>query len=159
MYSGWQHGKAPSNEWIDQTTQFSNNAFSIAGVAENDRIKCSCALCRNYFRHKRCTIELHLCKHGFIEGYETWVEHGESLVRHDEANDEGFDEIDHMDQMLVDLSEALPSTLHDDDEPLAYVKAFYRMVASADELVHEKTTHTCLSVVARLLAVKSRYNM
>lgn len=94
-----------------------------------------------------------------MEGYETWVEYGESLVRPDEANYEGFDDIDHMDQMLVDLGEALPSALDDDDEPPAYVKALYRMVASAYELVHEKTTHSCLSAVARLLAVKSRYNM
>ena len=32
-------GKAPSNEWIDQITQFLNHAFSILGLAENDSIK------------------------------------------------------------------------------------------------------------------------
>ena len=59
MYNGWQRGKAPSNEWIDGTTEFLNSAFSIPGVAKNDTIKCPCAQCRNYFRHIRYTIEIH----------------------------------------------------------------------------------------------------
>jgi len=59
--------------------------------------------------------------------------------------------------MLVDLVGEHPPEI--DDEPTDYAKALYRMVASADELVHEKTTHSRLSAVARLLAVKSRYNM
>ena len=161
MYSGWQRGKAPSNDWIDQTTQFLNHAFSIPGVAENDSIKCPCAMCHNYFRHKRFTVEIHLCKHGFKEGYEVWTEHGERVDRHDSwgtiAHGEGFDETDQMDQMLVDLFGEQPPEI--DDVPTEYAQALYGMVASADELVHEKTTHSRLSVVARLLAVKSRYNM
>jgi hypothetical protein len=71
MYSGWQRGKAPANEWIDQTTQFLNHAFSFPGVAQNDTMKCPCAKCQNYFRHQRITIELHLWKHGFKEDCET----------------------------------------------------------------------------------------
>ena len=84
MYNGWQRGKAPSNDWIDQTTQFLNHAFSFPGVGQNDTIKYPCAMCCNYFRHKRFTVELHLCKHGFKEGYETWKQHGERLFRNDE---------------------------------------------------------------------------
>ena len=161
MYNGWQHGKAPSNEWIDGTNEFLNSAFSIPGVAENDTIKCPCAHCRNYFRHIRYTIEMHLCRHGFKEDYETWTEHGEGLISHDGydgvGNREGTDEVDQMDQMLVELAGHHPPIL--DAEPSAYAKAFYRMVASADELVHDRTTHSRLSAVARLFAVKSRYNM
>jgi hypothetical protein len=82
--------------------------------------------------------------------------HGEGFVSHAEfdnaANREGFDETGHMDEMLVDLARAHPPAV---DEPTPYTKAFYRMVASADELVHEKTKHSCMSAVARLLAVKS----
>ena len=40
MYNGWQRGKAPSNEWIDGTTEFLNSAFSIPSIVENDTIKC-----------------------------------------------------------------------------------------------------------------------
>lgn len=124
-------------------------------------IKCPCAMCRNYFRHKRNIVELHLCKNGFSEGYEIWTEHGERPVMHEECystvNGEGFDETDRMDQMLVDLAGDNPPAI--DDEPTAYAQAFYRMVAIADEWVHENTTHSSLSAVARLLAAKSRLNM
>ena len=79
MYSGWQCGKAPSNEWINQSTEFLNHAFAFLGVAQNGTIKCPCAKCQNYFRHPRNTIELHLCRHGFKEDYATWTEHGEGI--------------------------------------------------------------------------------
>ena len=62
-----------------------------------------------------------------------------------------------MDTMLVDLAGNHPPLVH--EEPTLSAKAFYRMVSNADELVHEKTTHSQLSAIARLLAVKSRYNM
>jgi hypothetical protein len=100
---------------------------------------------------------MHLCRYGFKEGYETWTEHGEELISDDEydgaGNREGTNEVDQMDQMLVDLVGHHPPIL--DAEPTAYAKAFYRMVASADELVHDRTTHSCMSIVARLFAVKS----
>ena len=78
MYSGWQRGKAPSSEWMDETTKFLDHAFSNMDVAKNDTIKCPCAMCRNYFGLKKDIVAIHLCKHGFREGYETWTEHGES---------------------------------------------------------------------------------
>jgi hypothetical protein len=42
MYSGWQRGKAPSNEWIENTKLFLDHAFSVAVVAEDNMVKCSC---------------------------------------------------------------------------------------------------------------------
>jgi hypothetical protein len=120
--------------------------FSNMEVATNDTIKCPCAMCRNYFRLKRETIEIYLCKHGFWEGYETWTEHGESHIRDDEgdsiANGEGFDEADRMDQMLIDLAGDNPPIV--DEQPTPFAIDFYRMVDSASELVHEKTTHSRL---------------
>ena len=86
MCSGWQQrGKAPSNEWINQTTQFLNHAFSNMEVATNDTIECPCAMCRNYFSLKRDAVEIHLCKHGYREDYETWMQHLGSDIRHDEG--------------------------------------------------------------------------
>jgi hypothetical protein len=161
MYSGWQRGKAPSNEWINQTTQFLNHKFSNMEVATDDTIKCPCAMCRNYFSLKRDAVEIHLCKHGYREDYDTWMQHEGSDIRHDEgdniANGEGFDEVDRMDQMLIDLAGDNPPIV--DEQPTPFATAFYRMANSARELVHEKTTHSRLSAVARLLAMKSRHNM
>ena len=54
-------------------------------------------------------------------------EHGERLDRHDGwgtiANGDGFDEIDQMDQMLVDLGGDQPPEI--DGEPTEYAQAFY----------------------------------
>ena len=91
------------------------------------------------------------------------MKHGQnmvSLVSHDEhstvGTEEGCNEVDRMDDMLFDLVGHPPAI---DDTPTSSTQAFYRMVANADELVHDKTTHSSLSTVARLLAVKSMYNM
>ena len=74
--NGWSHGQAPSNDWIENTNHFLDRAFSMPSLVEGDTIKCPCALCRNYVRHKRYTIEMHLCKNGFRDNYRTWTAHG-----------------------------------------------------------------------------------
>lgn len=166
MYSGWQYGQIPSNLWLEQTNRFLDHAFSCPGVAEGGKIKCPCAKCRNYFKLSRDEVEKHLYKRGFRENYEIWTEHGEKYVpRHDGSasatdcvrHDEIDQMVDRMDNMLVDLADNHPPSI--DEEPTSTAKAFYRMVSSADEIVHENTTHLCLSAVARSLAIKSQYNM
>jgi len=81
MYRSWQYGKAPSNEWLEMTKQFLDCAFSLPDVAEGGTIKCPCGMCRNYFKHNRQSVELHLCKHGFRGNYEIWTSHGEKAYQ------------------------------------------------------------------------------
>ena len=105
---------------------------------------------------------MHLCHNGFKEIYQTWTTHGErrgnqnleigSAVEH-----EGFGETDRMDAMLIDLAGEHPPL--DDETRTDFAEAFYRMVVSADEQVHEQTLHSSLSAVARLLAIKLQYNL
>jgi len=154
MYTGWSHGQAPSNEWIENTNNFLDRAFSILSLVENDTILCPCSLCRNYVWHNRFDVEMHLCKHGFRNDYRIWTSHGENS---EVGTDESLDEADRMNDMLVDLCRGNAPTI--DEEPTPKAQAFYRMVASASEPVHETTTHSSLSAVARLLALKSQYNM
>ncbi|XP_040381108.1 uncharacterized protein LOC107304359 [Oryza brachyantha] len=70
---------------------------------------------------------------------------------------DGVDQHDNMDEMLLELGAAQPP-VHD-EEPTPSASAFYRMVDSANESVHENTMHSKLSAIARLLALKSEYNM
>ena len=161
MYSGWKRGR-PSNEWVEKTKEFLDRAFSIPELVESDTIKCPCSICRNYFRQKRPRIELHLCHNGFRENYQMWTAHGERRENQDhesgqELEHEGFGETDRMEDMLVDLAGEQPPLV--DESPTGFAQAFYNMVASADEKVHEKTLHSSLSAVARLLAIKSQYNL
>jgi hypothetical protein len=99
MYSGGSHGHAPSNEWIENTNMFLDRAFSMFSLVENDTIKCPCAKCQNYVRHKRFDVEMHLCKHGFRDDYRIWTSHGEGHI--EARSDESLDEADRMDDMLV----------------------------------------------------------
>jgi hypothetical protein len=70
MYSGWSRGQAPTNEWIENTNMFLDHAFSRVDLVENGTIKCPCAMCRNYVRHIRFDVEMHLCKNGFRDDME-----------------------------------------------------------------------------------------
>lgn len=161
MYTGWSRTQAPSNVWIENTNQFLDRAFSMPNQVEGDAIKCPCAMCRNCVRHKRFTIEIHLCRFGFKDDYKIWTSHGEGLVNSDQVDgghDEGFFETDRMNEMLTELGCSHPPSI-DEEEPTGYAKAFYRMVERADQPVHENTTHSYLSAVARLVALKSQYNM
>ena len=65
--------------------------------------------------------------------------------------------MDRMDDMLVDLAVAAPSL--GNEEPTEYAQAFYRMIDSAEQLAHDHTTHSTLSGTARLLSMKSQYNL
>uniref|UniRef100_A0A0A9E3B2 Transposase-associated domain-containing protein n=1 Tax=Arundo donax TaxID=35708 RepID=A0A0A9E3B2_ARUDO len=142
MYSGWKRGRPPTDEWVEHTREFLDRAFSMPILAADDQIKCPCSLCCNYVRHKRQTIEMHLCREGFKENYNTWTAHGESFVGNEQASasgaDEGFEEADRMDDMLVDIAADYQLA---EEEPTASAQAFYRTVKSADERVHSQTTH------------------
>jgi len=159
MYTGWSRTQAPSNDWIENSNIFLDHAFSVANIVEDETIKCPCVRCRNCVRNKRFTVEMHLCRFGFKEDYKIWTAHGEGLIDSsiEGGYGEGFGETDRMDEMLVDLAGEHPPPI--DEEPAAYARAFYRMVESAEQSVHEKTTHSSLSAIACLLALKSQYNM
>uniref|UniRef100_A0A0A9BSQ8 Uncharacterized protein n=1 Tax=Arundo donax TaxID=35708 RepID=A0A0A9BSQ8_ARUDO len=61
-----------------------------------------------------------------------------------------------MDDMLANIATVYQLA---EEEPTASAQAFYRMVKSADEHVHSQTTHSRLSTIARLLSIKSQYNI
>lgn len=159
MYAGWKRGCAPTDEWVEQTKGFLDHAFSLPNIVVSGKIKCPCSLCRNYVSHKWQMIEMHLCREGFKENYMNWTEHGECIGQDQATTLEGnedFDEPDRMDDKLADIAGDYQLS---EEEPTASAQAYYKMVASADEKVHDQTTHTCLSTIARLLAIKSQYNM
>jgi len=58
MYSGWKRGR-PTCDWVKHANEFLDFAFSNESVVQEGTIKCPCAVCRNYFRHKRGKVELH----------------------------------------------------------------------------------------------------
>jgi hypothetical protein len=65
MYSDWDRGDY-TDEWMDKVTTFFDRAFSLSKI-----MQCPCSRCHNTrcFENKT-TISIHLCKNGFVPGYE-----------------------------------------------------------------------------------------
>ena len=78
MYAGWKKGGRHTNEWFDKTQQFVELAY---GKATQGVIRCPCNKCKNTVSHDKREVTLHLCKNGFVPGYEVWDRHGESSRR------------------------------------------------------------------------------
>jgi hypothetical protein len=75
MYGGWKKGGGHM-EWINKTKEFIDCTFSLAN---NGGMKCPCSKCRNSVCKDKRTLSLHLCKVGFMPGYEVWAHHDESI--------------------------------------------------------------------------------
>jgi hypothetical protein len=67
MYGGWKKSGAHTREWMNKTQEFINHAFSILA---NQGVKCPCSRCRNAICEDKRTLIMHLCKFGFMSGYE-----------------------------------------------------------------------------------------
>jgi hypothetical protein len=72
----------------------------------------------------KTTIAIHLCKNGFIPGYEVWKFHSESCTRviAEDEHDCDAGDIDRMDEML----EAIQAEVTE-DPPIAEVEAFLKL--------------------------------
>jgi hypothetical protein len=123
MYSGWDKGENYTDEWMDNSTTFLDRAFLRIQI-----VWCSCSLWQN----SRCledkrTIAIHLCKNGFVPGYEVWTFHNElgtRVVTEDEHHCDVGD-IDRMNEML----EAIQAEITD-DPPTMKVEAFFKLQKS-----------------------------
>jgi hypothetical protein len=60
-------GELTRKEWMKKTQKFMYRAFSLAN---NGGIKCPCSRCRNSICEDKQMLSLHLCKVGFMPGYE-----------------------------------------------------------------------------------------
>jgi hypothetical protein len=98
MYIAWDKGGNYMDEWMDKATTFLDRAFSQTQI-----VRCPCSLCQNSkcLKDKR-TIAIHLCKNGFVPGYEEWTFHRESGTRviAEDEYDCDVGDVDRMDEML-----------------------------------------------------------
>jgi hypothetical protein len=100
------------------------------------------------------TIAIHLCKNGFVLGYEVWTFHGESgsrVVAEDE-HDCDLGNVDRMDEML----EAIHVEVIE-DPPTAEVEAFFKLLKASEDPLHEYTEVTLLNFITWMMAIKSKY--
>jgi hypothetical protein len=149
MYSGWDKG---------ETTRMSGwtrpQHFWIV-LSRRHGLCCPCSLCLN----SRCledkrTIDIHLCKNGFVLGYEVWTFHGESGTRVivEDEHDCDVGDVNRMDEML----EAIQAEVTE-DPPIVEVEAFLKLLGASEEPLHEHIKVTLLAFITRLIAIKSKY--
>jgi hypothetical protein len=150
MYSCWDKWGNYTDEWMDKATTFLNRAFSWTQI-----VQCPCSRCQNLkcLEDKR-TIAIHLCKNGFVPGYEVWIFHGESGTRviAEDEHDCDVRDVDRMDKMF----EAIEAEVIE-DVPTVEVVAFFKHLKASEETLHEQTEVTLLAFITRLVAIKFKY--
>ena len=77
MYTGSASQGQVTNEWIDKTDAFLEQAFGMAAKGAS-KICCSYSKCANRKRQMKKVMGEHLWKNGFTVDYTWWVYHGEA---------------------------------------------------------------------------------
>jgi hypothetical protein len=101
----------------------------------------------------KTTIDIHLCKNGFVPGYEVWKFHdesGNSVIAKDEHDYDAW--VDRMDEMLEVIQTEVT-----EDPPTTEVEAFFKLLKASKEPLYEHTKVTLLGFITRLMAIKSKY--
>jgi hypothetical protein len=153
MYDGFDKKSGHSAEWVQIVKEFLNQAFSgCRHVA-----KCPCTICRNYRFLNRDELQVHLCQEGFMLNYLVWHDHGEVEPPVVGAESDRNEDDDRMDEMLADIGREYKVGSGEQGQP-SEVQNFYRLLAAADEKVHDGSDVTVLQAVTRLMVMKSKYN-
>jgi hypothetical protein len=103
-------------------------------------------------------LRMHLCKFGFMPGYDVWMHHGETIhqrtisVVEDEDDRSGDDR---MDEMLDAIRLELKTNREDPTTP--EVQKFFDMLKASKEPLHEHTTVSILTFVTRITSIKSKF--
>jgi hypothetical protein len=155
MYGGWMKSGAHTREWINKTQEFIDRVFSLP---TNRGVKCPCSRCKNALCEDKRMLTLHLCKFGFMPGYEVWMHHDESVHQRttlvvEEEDDRRGD--DRMDEMLDSIQPELK--MNSEDPPTPEVQKFFDMLRASEESLHEHTTVSVLTFTIHLTAIKSKF--
>jgi hypothetical protein len=137
MYEGWNDNGCHSKEWVRNTNAFLDHAFSVPNAQRNG-IVCPCLECRNRCRRRKAIVSTHLCKRGFMPGYEIWTEHGENYFS-SSTLEPSFDNVDSLDEMLGDLGDAMHMESVE-EEPIEDAKAFCAMLTASQKTLHSFTS-------------------
>ncbi|KAL6639429.1 hypothetical protein ACP70R_023159 [Stipagrostis hirtigluma subsp. patula] len=156
MYEGWNDNGSHSEEWVRNTNAFLDRAFSVPN-AEKTGIVCPCSECQNRIRRRKPVMTIHLCKRGFMPGYTLWTKHGEQSVS-SSTMEHSYNSADGLDELLGDFGDAM-QTDSVEEEPTADAKAFYDMLSASEVPLHNFTSVSRLTAVARLMAIKSQHNL
>jgi hypothetical protein len=155
LYSGWKKSGAHTMKLMNKTREFIDRAFS---GPPDEGVKCPCSRCRNTLHEDKRTLTLHLCKFGFMPGYEVWMHHDETVHQRTASVDEEEDDRsgdDRMDEMLDAIWPELEA--HPEDPPTPEVQKFFDILRASEEPLHEHMTVSVLAFVTHLMSIKSKF--
>jgi hypothetical protein len=101
---------------------------------------------------------MHICKFGFMPGYDVWTHHGETIHQRTASMAEDEDDRsgdDRMDEMLDAIQPEL-ETNHE-DPPTPEVQKFFDMLRASEEPLHKHTIVSVLAFVTRITSIKSKF--
>jgi hypothetical protein len=150
MYSGWHKRGSYTDEWIDKATAFLDYAFSQTQI-----VRWPCSVCQNLrCLEEKKTIAIHLCKNGFVSGYEVWTFYGESGTRvvAEDKHDCDIGNIDRMDEML----EAIQADVTK-DPPTVEVEVFFNLLKASEDPLHKHIEVTLFDFITQMVDIKSKY--
>lgn len=143
---------------------------SLQTNLSNGKMRCPCSKCKNLKFLTSEEVKVHLYKKGFIPDYWYWTCHGESdpdlcanLNTHTTTHEGYNDHLNRFENMVYDVVGSDYETHYDqemDESPNIDAQKFYDLLHAAQKpLWPGCNDHTELSVVVRLLAIKSEGNM
>jgi hypothetical protein len=140
---------------MNRTQEFIDCAFSRR---LDEGVKCSCSRCRNALCEDKRTLIMHLCKFGFMTGYDVWMHNGEIIhqrttsVVEDEDDRSGDDRMDEiLDAMRPELE------INREDPPTPEVQKFFDMLKVSEEPLHEHTTVSVLAFIICITSIESKF--
>jgi hypothetical protein len=114
MYDGWRKNGAHSREWVDKTNKFIEHAFSLSNTGI---VRCPCNKSRNGLSHNKKIVSIHICRFGYMPGFEVWVHHGEEVPENKPVAEDDVTDEDGMDEMLKTIC---PEFEADFEDPLLW---------------------------------------
>ncbi|KAL4573042.1 hypothetical protein LXL04_019835 [Taraxacum kok-saghyz] len=170
MYEQYDDRGHLSPIFINGVKAFAEFASSKPSHMDKGRIICPCKNCRNRPFLDVDMVKLHLYKAGFVQNYKCWDGHGETLLDNTLSDaDDTYTTLHEQHaptytEMILDAtdSDCLNGFMSKpiEEEPNTADKKFFDMLKAADkDLWSGCKKATQLSVVSRLLNIKSDYRM
>jgi hypothetical protein len=152
MYDGWRKNGAPLKEWVDKTNKFIEHTFSLSNT---EITRCPCSKCRNGLSHDKKKISIHICRFGYMLGYEVWVHHGKEVPENKPVVEDDVTDEDRMDEILNAI--CLEFEADFEDPPTLEVQNFFELIKASKEAVHKHTTMYVLPFVTQMMDIKSKF--
>nr|GMD78557.1 uncharacterized protein LOC109168299 [Ipomoea batatas] len=164
MYTRIRNGLL-TEEFLAGLETFIQFATSQPSWMDGEKIKCPCnqRKCQNTKFLDVPTVKFHLAKYGFVSDYYVWRFHGEANLRVDVDQDVGApsqiaseEASNAYHTMVMDAAGPEFNVDEIEESPNPEAQKFYDMLKAADqELWPGSKKHSQLSVVARLMSLKS----